>query len=172
VVVATPAEVREKFRRVKPFGEITAGRRCCAAPILGQSGSSAPPCWTLDVLNIVLVSATVPVAVCTVPLRTSSTPSVRRDADRRERGARVPHFTRELEKLHPDISKAEGSHRRHGYGGQERLKAEVKTKTKLTPTATCAITPKQHGAGIRQQLQVLRDLGLLLHIGRGIWRLP
>jgi hypothetical protein len=53
VVVATPAEVREKFRRVKPFGEITAGRRCCAAPILGQSDSSAPPCWTLDVLNIV-----------------------------------------------------------------------------------------------------------------------
>ena len=25
---------------------------------------------------------------------------------------------------------------------------------------------------IRQQLQVLRDAGLLLHIGRGIWRLP
>jgi type II restriction enzyme len=25
---------------------------------------------------------------------------------------------------------------------------------------------------IRQQLQVLRDLGLLLHIGRGEWRLP
>ena|GEM_PF-3140544 len=94
--------MREKFRRVKPLKEITVGRRCCAAPILGQSGSSAPPCWTLDVLNIVLVSATVSVAVCTVPLRTSSTPSVRRDADRRERDARVPHFTRELEKLHPD----------------------------------------------------------------------
>jgi type II restriction enzyme len=26
-------------------------------------------------------------------------------------------------------------------------------------------------AKIRQQLQVLRDLGLLLHVGRGIWRL-
>jgi type II restriction enzyme len=25
---------------------------------------------------------------------------------------------------------------------------------------------------IRQQLQVLRDLGLLLHIERGVWRLP
>jgi hypothetical protein len=25
---------------------------------------------------------------------------------------------------------------------------------------------------IRQQLQVLRDAGLLLHIGRGCWRLP
>ena len=47
------SEVRAQFCRVKPFGEITVGRRCCAAPILGQSGSSAPPCWTLDVLNIV-----------------------------------------------------------------------------------------------------------------------
>jgi hypothetical protein len=57
---------------------------------------------TLDVLNIVLGSATVPVAVGNVPLRTSSTPSVRRDADRCARDARAPHFTRELEKLHPD----------------------------------------------------------------------
>ena len=31
---------------------------------------------------------------------------------------------------------------------------------------------KKHRAGIRQQLQVLRDLGFLLHIERGIWRLP
>lgn len=58
----------------------------------------------------------------------------RRDADRRARDARAPHFTRELEKLHPD--------NRH-----------VKDK-------------------IRQQLQVLRDAGLLLHIERGLWRLP
>ena len=27
-------------------------------------------------------------------------------------------------------------------------------------------------AKIRQQLQVLRDAGLLLHIERGVWRLP
>jgi hypothetical protein len=47
-------------------------------------------------------SATVPVAVGNVPLRTASASSVRRDADRRERDARAPHFTRELEKLHPD----------------------------------------------------------------------
>ena len=90
--------------------------------------------WTLDVLNIVLGSATVPVAVGTVPLRTSSTPSVRRDADRRARDARAPHFARELEQLHPD--------NRH-----------VRDK-------------------IRQQLQVLRDLGLLQHPGPGLWRLP
>jgi type II restriction enzyme len=25
---------------------------------------------------------------------------------------------------------------------------------------------------IRQQLQVLRDLGFLLHVERGVWRLP
>jgi hypothetical protein len=53
-------------------------------------------------------SATVPVAVGNVPLRTASASSVRRDADRCARDARAPHFTRELEKLHPDISKAEG----------------------------------------------------------------
>ncbi|MGA2181250.1 MAG: hypothetical protein ABSH15_16930 [Verrucomicrobiota bacterium] len=49
-------------------------------------------------------------------------------------GACAPHFTRELEKLHPD--------NRH-----------VRDK-------------------IRQQLQVLRDAGLLLHVERGEWRLP
>jgi len=52
-IFGIPAEVLKKFKRVKPLKEITAGRRCCAAPISGQSGSSAPPCWTLDVLNIV-----------------------------------------------------------------------------------------------------------------------
>jgi len=36
----------------------------------------------------------------------------------------------------------------------------------------CGITPQTHGAGIRQQLQVLRDTGLLLHVERGVWRLP
>src|ERR1039457_609311 len=34
------------------------------------------------------------------------------------------------------ILKVEGSHRRNGDGGQERRKAEVKTKTKTTPSAT------------------------------------
>ncbi|MGB8367835.1 MAG: hypothetical protein ACLPYZ_03900 [Limisphaerales bacterium] len=91
-----------------------------------------------------LGSATVPVAVGNVPLRTFFHKSVRRDADRCARDARAPHFTRELEKLHPD--------NRH-----------VKDK-------------------IRQQLQVLRDTGLLLHVvrlrfasprqERGVRRLP
>jgi hypothetical protein len=51
-------------------------------------------------------------------------------------------FTRELEKLHPDNPANNTGQVRH-----------VRDK-------------------IRQQLQVLRDLGLLLHIGRGCWRLP
>jgi hypothetical protein len=46
----------------------------------------------------------------------------------------APHFTRELEQLHPDNQ-------------------HVKDK-------------------IRQQLQVLRDAGSLLHIERGVWHLP
>ena len=53
-------------------------------------------------LNIVLGSATVPVAVGNVSLRTASASSVRRDAERSVWDARVPHFTRDLEKLHPD----------------------------------------------------------------------
>jgi Dam-replacing HTH domain len=77
--IATAVEVREKFRRVKPLGEITVGRRCCAAPILGQSGSSAPPCWTLDVLN-----------------------AIRRLGKTQFTTADAYAFTRELEKLHPD----------------------------------------------------------------------
>ncbi|MGA2802316.1 MAG: DpnI domain-containing protein [Verrucomicrobiota bacterium] len=88
-------EVREKFRRVKPLGEIKAKERG----------------WTLDVLNI-----------------------VRRLGKTEFTNENVYVFTHELEKLHPD--------NRH-----------VKDK-------------------IRQQLQVLRDAGLLLHVEHGIWRLP
>jgi hypothetical protein len=97
--------VREKFRRVKPLKEITVGRRCCAAPILGQSGSSAPPCWTLDVLNMVrrlvdsrrrgdetLKSTGQPESL---RLLTSSPTNEFTTAD-------VYAFERELEKLHPD----------------------------------------------------------------------
>ena len=85
-IIVPPEEVRERFRRIKPLKGIS----------ITQRG------WTLDVLNIVLGSATVPVAVGNVSLRTASASSVRRDADRRARDARAPHFTRELEKLHPD----------------------------------------------------------------------
>jgi hypothetical protein len=71
--------VREQFRRVKPLKEITVGRRCCAAPILGQSGSSAPPSWTLDVLN-----------------------AIRRLGKTEFATANAYAFTRELEQLHPN----------------------------------------------------------------------
>jgi type II restriction enzyme len=88
-------EVREKFRRVKPLGEIKAKERG----------------WTLDVLNI-----------------------VRRLGKTEFTNENVYVFTRELEKLHPD--------NRHVHDK------------------------------IRQQLQVLRDTGLLLHVSSGVWRLP
>jgi type II restriction enzyme len=106
--ISPAAEVREKFRRVKPLKEIS----------ITQRG------WTLDVLNIVRrLSLTRPAGH---PL-----PSDGRGAFTT---ADAYAFTRELEKLHPD--------NRH-----------VKDK-------------------IRQQLQVLRDAGLLSHVGRSEWRLP
>jgi type II restriction enzyme len=130
-------EVREKFKRVKPLGEIKAKERG----------------WTLDVLNIVRRLCEVGTPRRGVRGRlgcvkrrerhAASQPSLpnqrasRRDAPTTENeftNEDVYAFDRELEKLHPD--------NRH-----------VKDK-------------------IRQQLQVLRDLGLLLHIGSGVWRLP
>jgi type II restriction enzyme len=93
--IAPATEVREKFKRVKPFKEIAVTQRG----------------WTLDVLNAVH--------------RLGKTEFTTADAYT---------FTRELEKLHPD--------NRH-----------VRDK-------------------IRQQLQVLRDMGLLIHADRGLWRLP
>ena len=86
-----------------------------------QSGSSALPFWTLDVLN-----------------------AIRRLGKTEFTTADAYAFSRELEKLHPD-------------------NRPVRDK-------------------IRQQLQVLRDTGLLLHVVRlryasprqehGLWRLP
>jgi type II restriction enzyme len=94
-VVIPAAEVRERFKRVKPLAEIKVEQRR----------------WTLDVLNAIR--------------RLGRAEFTTNDAY---------SFWRELEALHPD--------NRH-----------VKDK-------------------IRQQLQVLRDLGLLLHLERGLWRLP
>ena len=89
------AEVREKFRRVKPLEQLSIAKRG----------------WTLDVLNLV------------------------RKLGKAEFTTEEAYvFERELEKLHPD--------NRH-----------VRDK-------------------IRQQLQVLRDAGLLHHLERGRWRLP
>jgi len=114
-------EVREKFRRVKPLGEIQAKERG----------------WTLDVLNIVRqlvesrrrgdesLNKKSPSQPENLRLLTSSPTTEFTNED-------VYAFTHELEKLHPD--------NRH-----------VKDK-------------------IRQQLQVLRDTGLLLHISSGVWR--
>jgi type II restriction enzyme len=94
-VIATPEEVRARFKRVKPLKEIPVTQRG----------------WTLDVLNVVN--------------RLGKTEFTTTDAY---------IFERELEQLYPD---------------NRNIKAKI-----------------------RQQLQELRDTGLLLHIERGVWRLP
>lgn len=96
-IITSPQEVRDRFKRIKPLGEIKAKERG----------------WTLDVLSAVR------------SLRTATNEFTTAD---------VYAFERELEALHPD--------NRH-----------VKDK-------------------IRQQLQVLRDMKLLVHVERGVWRLP
>jgi len=93
--IVPAAEVRDKFKRVKPLKEISVNDRG----------------WSLDVLNI-----------------------VRRLGKKEFTNEDVYAFEGELEKLHPD--------NRH-----------VRDK-------------------IRQQLQVLRDAKLLIHVGSGVWRLP
>ena len=135
VVIALPAEVREKFKRVKPLSEISVKQRG----------------WTLDVLNIVrriteakrqragavqdasrdsrVIGKRASVLDCggPPPLSSASECSEFTNED-------VYAFTRELEQLHP---------------GNRHIRDKI-----------------------RQQLQVLRDLDLLLHIGPGLWRLP
>jgi type II restriction enzyme len=94
-VIATPEEVREKFKRVKPLKDIAVTQRG----------------WTLDVLN-----------------------AIRRLGKTEFTTADAYIFERELGQLHPDNKN---------------------------------VRPK-----IRQQLQVLRDTGLLIHVESGRWRLP
>jgi type II restriction enzyme len=108
--IVTPAEeVRDRFKRIKPLGEIKAKERG----------------WTLDVLNAVA-------ALCERRRSDGHRPPLQ--SEKEFTTADVYAFERELEKLHPD--------NRH-----------VRDK-------------------IRQQLQVLRDMKLLIHVERGVWRLP
>jgi len=92
--ISPAAEVREKFKRVKPLKDIA----------ITQRG------WTLDVLNI-----------------------VRRLGKLEFTNDEVYAHDRELEQLHPENRN---------------------------------VRPK-----IRQQLQILRDTGLLIHVESGRWRL-
>jgi type II restriction enzyme len=102
VMITPPEEVREKFRRIKPFKELS----------IAQRG------WTLDVLNIV---------------RGLNARSSGRASALTFTNADVYAHERELAQSHPD--------NRH-----------IKDK-------------------IRQQLQVLRDLGILSQPERGVWAL-
>jgi type II restriction enzyme len=115
-IIVPPAEVREKFKRVKPLKDLSVKQRG----------------WALDVLNIVR-------RVVGTTSTSSHSSSKKRDAVERIptntfTNEEVYAFARELEQLHPD--------NRH-----------VRDK-------------------IRQQLQVLRDAKLLIHVGSGVWALP
>jgi hypothetical protein len=99
-VAATPEEVRERFRRVRPLKNISVTQRG----------------WTLDVLNIVrrLVESR---------RRDDESLAGKMEIDQslltpvptgEFKTADVYAFERELEKLHPDILKVKGSHRRQG----------------------------------------------------------
>jgi type II restriction enzyme len=92
--ICPPAEVREKFKKVKPLEELSVKERG----------------WTLDVLN-----------------------GIRTLGKKEFTNTDAYTLTKQLEKLHPD--------NRH-----------VRDK-------------------IRQQLQVLRDAKLLIHVSSGVWRL-
>jgi hypothetical protein len=78
VVIATPEEVREKFRRVKPLAEIKAKERG----------------WTLDVLNVVA-------AVCD-RRKSSGAHRAPLQSWKEFTTADAYTFTRELEKFHPE----------------------------------------------------------------------
>ena len=134
VIITPAADVRERFKRVKPLKDI---------PIQMRG-------WTLDVLN--MVRRLVESRRRGLPGRSIGAKTGDESLNEKPAGqleslrlltssptnefttADAYAFTRELEKLHPD--------NRH-----------VKDK-------------------IRQQLQVLRDAGFLIHIGHGKWRLP
>ncbi len=113
-IIVPPAEVREKFQRIKPLKDLSVKQRG----------------WTLDVLNIVRRV----VGTTSTSSQTKIGDAVERIPTNEFTNEDVYAFARELEKLHPD--------NRH-----------IKDK-------------------IRQQLQVLRDAKLLIHVGSGHWRLP
>jgi hypothetical protein len=88
-------------------------------------------------------SATVPVAVCNVSLRTFSK-RIRRDAECCTRDARDPRFPRELVRLHPD---------------NHRVREKIRQQLQELPS-------------LLHSDATSRDRNLLLHIGRNRWRLP
>jgi len=156
-VIVPPAEVREKFKRVKPLKEISVEQRGWTLDVLnaGNGNGSVLDIGTWGIptearILVVTESRIAPAAEVrdrfkrVKPLKEISVTqrgwtldvlnAIRRLGKTEFTTMDAYAFTRELEKLHPD--------NRH-----------VRDK-------------------IRQQLQVLRDAGLLIHVGRGEWRLP
>ena len=138
-----------------PLKEIVVGRRCCAAPILGQSGSSAPPCWT--------GRAEHRAGERDRPGRRWQRLVANRFSLQRSAGRRPLRAGRTRSPFHPRTGKTPSRHLSH-LGNGERNSTEGEG-------------PRGRASGrervqIRQQLQELRDRNLLLHIGRNRWRLP
>ena len=119
-LIATPSEVLEKFKRVKPLKELSVMERG----------------WTLDVLNIVRrISEGRVIRVPNISEKSGTQLGTRGTRPSGEfTNEDVYAFDRELEQLHPD--------NRHVWDK------------------------------IRQQLQVLRDAKLLIHVSIGVWKLP
>ena len=131
-LIVPPAEVREKFKRVKPLKDLSVKERG----------------WTLDVLNIVR----------------------RLTEEKRQRAGALQNASRDSRVIGqrasvldcggpPPLSPA-------GEFTNEDVYAHARELEQLHPD-------NRHVRDkIRQQLQVLRDAKLLIHVSSGVWRLP
>jgi type II restriction enzyme len=109
--------------------------------------------WTLDVLNVVRRIS---------EGRAPRDPNISGQSGTRDHDSRSDH---------PCL----GNHLVAGLGSQTRPSGEFTTADAYAFTRELEkLHPDNRHVKdkIRQQLQVLRDLGLLQHVGRGVWRLP
>ena len=141
VTITPPEEVREKFRRIKPFKELS----------IAQRG------WTLDVLNI-----------------------VRRISDCRRRG--LPRHSKATAGHETPTNRNQGDGEGRTSGISQSLLTSSATETENVFTNDDVYAYERELAQlhpdnrhikdkIRQQLQVLRDLGILSRLERGVWAL-
>ena len=148
-VIVPPAEVREKFKRVKPLKDISVTERG----------------WTLNVLSIVRRI---------VEERSrwgEATDEPAREDHRRAGQAARP--TNTFTTADPALRDLYPPNWRSSIPTLELL---GKRRKEFVPhRGTKAHKGRASGherVQIRQQLQVLCDLGLLIHLGHGEWRLP